>query len=151
MPRCTLLSLANSRAVAAMSIWNAVLTVIGIVGGYAVNGGWLDGAIYGNALGNVAGCAAGWASMRAARRTGLTLGTLVRVPSEDPSAYADGLVETAERAHAPVKQSKGYTVLPLAGGSVVAVGVRGCATILVSAPDPSAVPFLADAVFASSA
>ena len=47
--------------------------------------------------------------MRAARRTGLTLGTLVRVPSEDPSAYADGLVQTAERAHAPVTKAKGYT------------------------------------------
>ena len=41
-------------------------------------------------------------------------------------------------------------MLPLAGGSVVAVGVRGCATILISASDPTAVPFLADAVFASA-
>ena len=92
--------------------------------------------------------AGGKVEMRAARRTGLTLGTLVRVPSKDPGAYADELVTTAERANAPVKKSKGYDVLPLAGGSVVAVGVRGCATILISASDPSAVPFLADAVFA---
>jgi hypothetical protein len=91
----------------------------------------------------------GKVEMRAARRTGLTLGTLVRVPSEDPSAYADGLVATAERGGAPVTKSKGYSVLPLQGGSVVAVGVRGCATILISASDPSAVPFLADAVFAT--
>ena len=89
----------------------------------------------------------GKVEMRAARRTGLTLGTLVRVPSQDPSAYADQLVATAKRANAPVKAGKGYEVLPLAGGSVVAVGVRGCATILISAPDPSAVPFIADAVF----
>jgi hypothetical protein len=34
---------------------------------------------------------------------------------------------------------------------VVAVGVRGCATILISAQDSNAVPFLADAVFASGA
>ena len=94
--------------------------------------------------------AEGKVEMRAARRTGLTLGTLVRVPSKDPGAYADGLVETAERGGAPVKKSKGYTVLPLQGGSVVAVGVRGCSTILISAPDPTAVPFLADAVFAST-
>jgi hypothetical protein len=93
--------------------------------------------------------AGGKVEMRAARRTGLTLGTLVRVPSQDPSAYAEGLVETAERANAPVKKSKGYDVLPLQNGSVVAVGVRGCATILISAPDPTAVPFIADAVFAS--
>jgi hypothetical protein len=71
------------------------------------------------------------------------------VPSKDPSAYADELVTTAERANAPVEKAKGYDVLPLAGGSTVAVGVRGCATILISASDPSAVPFLADAVFAS--
>ena len=78
VPRCALLSLTNSRAVAAMSIWNAVLTVIGIVGGYALNGGWIDGAIYGNALGNVAGCVAGWASMRAA---GLHIGRPLTVYS----------------------------------------------------------------------
>ena len=89
--------------------------------------------------------------MRAARRTGLTLGTLVRRAERGPERVRDGLVETAERAHAPVTKAKGYTVLPLAGGSVVAVGVRGCATILISAPDPNAVPFLADAVFASAA
>jgi hypothetical protein len=94
--------------------------------------------------------AGGKVEMRAARRTGLTLGTLVRVPSENPGAYADELVQTAERAKAPVTKSKGYAVLPLAGGSVVAVGVRGCATLLISAPDPNAVPFLADAVFASA-
>jgi hypothetical protein len=92
----------------------------------------------------------GKVEMRAARRTGLTLGTLVRVPSADPSAYANQLVATAKRANAPVKPGKGYDVLPLAGGSVVAVGVRGCATILISAPDPSAVPFIADAVFTST-
>ena len=94
--------------------------------------------------------AGGKVEMRAARRTGLTLGTLVRVPSQDPSAYADQLVETAKRARAPVTEKRGYDVLPLAGGSVVAVGVRGCATILISAPDPSAVPFIADAVFAGA-
>jgi hypothetical protein len=93
--------------------------------------------------------AGGKVEMRAARRTGLTLGTLVRVPSKEPSAYAQGLVATAERSGAPVTRSKGYTVLPLQGGAVVAVGVRGCATILISASDPTAVPFLADAVFAS--
>jgi hypothetical protein len=92
--------------------------------------------------------AAGKVEMRAARRSGLTLGTLVRVPSQNPSAYADELITTAERANAPVTKGKRYDVLPLAGGSVVAVGVRGCATILISASEPSAVPFLADAVFA---
>jgi len=81
--------------------------------------------------------AGGKVEMRAARRGGQTLGTLVRVPSENPGAYARGLVDTAERSGAPVTNSKGYDVLPLQGGSVVAVGVRGCATILISASDPS--------------
>jgi hypothetical protein len=93
--------------------------------------------------------AGGKVEMRAARRTGLTLGTLVRVPSEDPGAYASQLVQTAETAGAPVTSSKHYSVLPLQGGTVVAVGVRGCSTILISAQDSTAVPFLADAVFGS--
>jgi hypothetical protein len=92
--------------------------------------------------------AGGKVEMRAARRSGQTLGTLVRVPSEDPAAYARDLVRTAERGGAPVTKSKRYSVLPLQGGSVVAVGVRGCSTILIGAPDPSAVPFVANAVFA---
>jgi hypothetical protein len=93
--------------------------------------------------------AGGKVEMRAARRTGLTLGTLVRVPSKDPAAYAGNLVSTAESAGAPVTKRAGYAVLPLQGGTVVAVGVRGCATILISAQDSNAVPFLADAVFSA--
>ena len=92
--------------------------------------------------------AGGKVEMRAVRRTELTLGTIVRVPSDDPGAYASQLVDTAQSAGAPIKKAKGYSVLPLQGGSVVAVGVRGCSTMLISAPDSSAVPFIADAVFA---
>jgi hypothetical protein len=91
--------------------------------------------------------AGGRVDMRAARRGGLTLGTLVGVPSKDPGAYAIGLVRTAERGGAPVTKRDGYAVIPLAGGSVVAVGVRGCRAILINAQDSTAVPFLADAVF----
>jgi O-antigen/teichoic acid export membrane protein len=65
VPRCVLLALGNSRGVAAMAWWNAVLTVLGIVGGYAYEGGSLAGAILGNALGNVAGCLVGWWKLRA--------------------------------------------------------------------------------------
>jgi O-antigen/teichoic acid export membrane protein len=71
VPRCALLSLGNSKAVASMAIWNAVLTVIGIIGGFAFQGGSLSGAILGNALGNVAGCLVGWWAMR---RHGLEAG-----------------------------------------------------------------------------
>jgi O-antigen/teichoic acid export membrane protein len=71
VPRCVLLALGNSKSVAAMAWWNAVLTVIGIVGGYAYRSGSLTGAILGNALGNVAGCWVGW---RALRTHGLAVG-----------------------------------------------------------------------------
>jgi O-antigen/teichoic acid export membrane protein len=64
VPRSALLSLGESRGVAGMSLWNAVLTVIGIVAGYAFGGGSITGAILGNALGNVAGCAFGGLAMR---------------------------------------------------------------------------------------
>lgn len=69
VPRCTLLSLGAARGVAAMALWNALLTVVGIVGGYALGGGdeglgALEGAILGNGLGNVAGCAVGWLALR---------------------------------------------------------------------------------------
>jgi hypothetical protein len=91
--------------------------------------------------------AGGRVDMRAARRGGLTLGTLVGVPSTDPGADALQLVRTAERGGAPITKGRGYAVIPLQGGTVVAVGVRGCRMILISAQDSKAVPFLADAVF----
>jgi O-antigen/teichoic acid export membrane protein len=65
VPRCALLALGTSRGVASMALWNAVLTVVGIVGGYALQSGSLTGAILGNAFGNVAGCIVGWWAMRA--------------------------------------------------------------------------------------
>ena len=93
---------------------------------------------------------AGRVDMRAARREGLTLGTLVGVPSKDPGAYVTQLVTTAERGARRSRRPDGYAVIPLTGGSVVAVGVRGCQSVLISATDPTAVPFLADAVFAGT-
>jgi len=74
VPRCTLLALGNSRAVASMAGWNAAVTVVGILGGYALGDGSVTGAILGNALGNVAGCCAGWLAMRA---LGLRLGRML--------------------------------------------------------------------------
>ena len=52
--------------------------------------------------------------MRAARREGLTLGTLVRrsEPGSRPPTCSE-LVETAQTGGAPVKKRKGYTVIPL--------------------------------------
>jgi hypothetical protein len=95
--------------------------------------------------------AAGRVDMRAARRDGLTLGTLVGVPSLDANGYVAELVKSAQTGGAPVTKKKRYAVIPLDGGTVVAVGVRGCRAVLISATDPKAVPFLADAVFAAPA
>jgi O-antigen/teichoic acid export membrane protein len=70
VPRSALLSQGASRAVAAMAVWNAGFTVLGIVGGWHVAG--MGGAILGNGLGNVAGCVSGWWALRA---RGLCVGT----------------------------------------------------------------------------
>jgi hypothetical protein len=70
VPRCALLALGASRGVAAMALWNAILTVVGIIGGWSLGylartEGSLTGAILGNALGNVAGCWVGWRALHA--------------------------------------------------------------------------------------
>lgn len=70
VPRSALLSLGESREVAAMALWNAGFTVLGIMAGWEL--GQFGGAILGNGLGNVAGCAVGWWAMR---KRGLHLGT----------------------------------------------------------------------------
>jgi hypothetical protein len=88
--------------------------------------------------------------MRAARQGGITLGTLVGAPSKDPQGYVDELVRTAERGRSPISRQQGFTLIPLESGTVVAVGVRGCTAVLISAQDPNAVRFLATAVFVES-
>jgi O-antigen/teichoic acid export membrane protein len=94
VPRCALLSLGDARAIAAMSSWNAVLTVVGVAGGYRIAGGSLPGAILGNALGNVAGCLAGWWRMRA---HGLCVGRTMAAHSlVFVALLAGGALATAE-------------------------------------------------------
>lgn len=70
VPRSALLSQGASRAVAAMALWNAGFTVLGIVVGFQQ--GDIGGAILGNGLGNAAGCISGWWALRA---RGLHVGT----------------------------------------------------------------------------
>lgn len=91
--------------------------------------------------------AGGRVDMRAAREGKLTLGTLVGVPSEDPAALVDELVSTADRGGSPVSRQRGFTLIPLESGTVVAAGTKGCTAILISALDPNAVRFLATTVF----
>ena len=92
----------------------------------------------------------GRVDMRAARQGGITLGTLVGVPSKDPTAYVSELITTAERGRSPLSRQRNFTLIPLESGTVVAVGVRGCTAVLISAQDPNAVRFLATAVFNES-
>ena len=75
-----------------------------------------------------------------AARGGLTLGQLVGVPdTTDPADYAASLVASAQGGGAAVTRGKGYAIIPLQSGQKVAVGVRGCDTILINAQDPNAV------------
>ena len=89
----------------------------------------------------------GRVDMRLVRRSGLTLGSLVGVPSKDPADYAATLVATAQSGGVNVTRAGNYALIPLTTGQQVAVGVRGCQTILISSQDPNATKFLADAVF----
>jgi hypothetical protein len=93
----------------------------------------------------------GKVEMVKAGRGGLTLGQLVAVPdTTDPAQYASSLVAAAQGSGAAVTRKPGYAVVPLQNGQKVAVGVRGCDTILISAQDPNAVAFLAESVFNES-
>jgi hypothetical protein len=93
----------------------------------------------------------GKVEMVKAARGGLTLGQLVGVPDQtDPADYAASLVAAAQGGGAPVTRGKGYAIIPLQNGQKIAVGVRGCDTILINAQDPNAVKFLAENVFSAS-
>ena len=117
VPRCALLALGASRECAAMALWNAVLTVVGIVGGYALDREALRGAILGNALGNVAGCVVGWLALSA---RGLHFG-------RGMSAYSLSCLAILGLGEASTRALAGWTGLSLAWASLVA-------TALIEAP-----------------
>jgi hypothetical protein len=77
----------------------------------------------------------------------LSLGEIVGVPSQDPARYASSLIASFRTAGAKVEGGDGYAILPLASGKQVAVGVKGCRTVLITALDPEAAKFLAAAIF----
>ncbi len=95
----------------------------------------------------------GKVDVRQAKQTtsGLSLGEIVGVPSRDPATYASRLIASSQASGAKVETGRGYAILPLASGKGVAVGVKGCRTVLISAADPEAIKFLAAAIFASPA
>jgi hypothetical protein len=93
----------------------------------------------------------GRVEMVKATRGGLTLGQLVGVPdARDPADYAASLVASAQGGGAKVTRGNGFAIIPLRSGQRIAVGVRGCDTILISAQDPDAVQFLAANVFSGA-
>jgi hypothetical protein len=81
------------------------------------------------------------------KSSGLSLGEVVGVPSKNPADYASRLIASSEASGAKVEPGNGYAILPLASGKGVAVGVKGCRTVMVSALDPNATKFLAAAIF----
>lgn len=83
------------------------------------------------------------------RSSGLALGSIVGVPSKDPARYASDLVASVQAGGAKVDRQSGYVIVPLSNGKGVAVGVKGCQTVLISAQDPNATKFLAAAIFSA--
>jgi hypothetical protein len=93
--------------------------------------------------------AEGKVDVLAAKQTSsnLSLGEIVGIPSQDPAQYASSLIASFQTGGAKVEAGNGYAILPLESGKQVAVGVKGCRTVLISALDPEAVKFLAAAIF----
>jgi hypothetical protein len=87
--------------------------------------------------------AGGRVDMQLAKQGPLTLGSIVGVPSDDPDAYASEVVARAAAGDVEVQRGTGFALIPLGSGSAVAVGVRGCRAVMISAQDPKAVQFLA--------
>ena len=81
------------------------------------------------------------------RSSKLTLGSLVGVPSKDPIDYASRLIASSQATGAEVERASRYALIPLQSGKQIAVGVKGCRTVMISASDPEAVKFIAAAIF----
>ena len=79
--------------------------------------------------------------------SGIALGSLVGVPSKTPAKYASSLVAAAEVGGSEVSRGRGFAIVPLESGQGVAVGVKGCRTVLFTAKDPNAVRALATTIF----
>jgi hypothetical protein len=85
----------------------------------------------------------GGADLQLLQRDGVVYGEVVGVPSRDPQGYVDHLVREAK---GEAKPGPGYSLIPFADNDAVAVGVRGCRAVYVSAATPDDVRVLAPAV-----
>lgn len=79
----------------------------------------------------------------------LVLGSLVGVPSKDPVDYASRLVASSSATGAEVERASTYALIPLQSGKKIAVGVKGCRTVMITAADPEAVKFIAASIFSA--
>jgi hypothetical protein len=77
----------------------------------------------------------------------LVLGSLVGVPSKNPVEYAARLVASSSATGAEVERASTYALIPLQSGKKIAVGVKGCRTVMITAADPEAVKFIAASIF----
>lgn len=85
--------------------------------------------------------------MRLAQQGGITLGSIVGVPSRDPGAVVDRLVSTVRNGGGSVTQGDGYVLIPLANGQSVAAGPKGCRAVLIASQDPNGLKYLAASIF----
>lgn len=77
----------------------------------------------------------------------LNLGSLVGVPSADPADYASRLIASSQATGSEVERASRYALIPLRSGKQIAVGVKGCRTVMITAADPEATKFIASAIF----
>ena len=63
--------------------------------------------------------------------SGLTLASIVGVPSQDPTRYASELVASVQTGGAKIEERNGYVIVPLSNGRGVAIGIKGCRTVLI--------------------
>jgi hypothetical protein len=85
--------------------------------------------------------------MRLARRGGITLGSLVGIPSGDPGDYVSTVLGRAQSSGAKVEKDAGFSVITVPNGADIAIGAKGCRAVMITSQDPNGVRYLASAVF----
>ena len=85
--------------------------------------------------------------MRLAEQGGITLGSIVGIPTDDPDSYVNQLASTVKAGGGAVTAGSGYFLIPLANGQCIAAGAKGCRAVLIASQDPNGLKFLAASIF----
>ena len=85
--------------------------------------------------------------MRLARRSGITLGSLVGISSGDPGDYVSTVLGRAQSSGTKIEKDAGFSVITVPNGADIAIGVKGCRAVMITSQDPNGVRYLASAVF----